>query len=81
MLRESGSLETASTASKTNHFIMCNLVANNKPDLAAKSGFRLSPGESPLTEEKGKTHAFLHIRRRVTAHKIDKSERFGLSMD
>jgi hypothetical protein len=31
------------SASKTKHFIMCNLAAKNKPDLAAKSGFRLSP--------------------------------------
>ena len=31
------------SASKTNYFRMCNLAANNKPGLAAKSGFRLSP--------------------------------------
>src|ERR1019366_5684900 len=31
------------SASKTKYFRMCNLVAKNKPDLAAKSGFRLSP--------------------------------------
>jgi DNA-binding CsgD family transcriptional regulator len=36
---------------------MCNLSALNKPDLAAKSRFRLSLEKSPLTEERVKTHA------------------------
>ena len=31
------------SASKTKHFRVCNLATSNKPDLAAKSGFRLSP--------------------------------------
>jgi hypothetical protein len=31
------------SASKTKHFIICNLAAKNTPDLLAKSGFRLSP--------------------------------------
>ena len=31
------------SASKTNYLRMCSLLANKRPDLAAKSGFRLSP--------------------------------------